>query len=70
MLKRSLAIFAAAAMLLTSSCNDTAESSSAALTENIGTEAAATSPDSAEVTESTDAAEEEHVLNIPPTANS
>ncbi|MBQ9946826.1 MAG: extracellular solute-binding protein [Oscillospiraceae bacterium] len=64
MLKRSLAIFAAAAMLLTSGCNDTAESSSAALTENIGTEAAATSPDSAEVTESTDAAEEEHVLNI------
>ncbi len=61
MLKRLPALFAAAALLLTSGCNDMTDSSSAVPTEEVSAEATTSAPDTAETTE---AAEEEHVLRI------
>lgn len=58
--KRLSALFAAAALLLASGCNDMTDST-AVPTEEVSTEATTTAPDTADTTE---AAEEEHVLRI------
>ena len=58
--KRLSALFAAAALLLASGCNDMTDST-AVPTEEVSTEATTAAPDTAETTE---AAEEDHVLRI------
>lgn len=58
--KRLSALFAAAALLLASGCNDMTDST-AVPTDEVSTEATTAAPDTAETTE---AAEEDHVLRI------
>ncbi len=60
MLRRSLALLSAAAMLLSVGCNDVSDSSSQQPAQEITSAA----PDTAEASETTEAAEEEHVLRI------
>ncbi len=60
MLRRSLALLSAAAMLLSVGCNDASDNSSQQPAQEITSAA----PDTAEASETTEAAEEEHVLRI------